>query len=1490
MIHRSDGKHSVPAVFVVTLLVLMSVPVLGQSFASISGTVTDHIGGILPGAEVTAINTTTGVEVKTRADNAGVYNFPMLQPGVYRLIAKVSGFRTTTQKDVLLGIGSQLRLSIKLMVAPGECLDADVCDFILGISSSTKTVLQEHAVTEFPSVANDALELVNIMGGVVKSESPIFDRNSQTFAGVSGNNINISRDGISVNEIRYASGISSPARLNPELVGEFKMVLSSVDAEMGHGAGQVQMTTRSGSNAFHGAATWNIQNSTLDAYDFSDKDQDPVNPRPWRNVNNYTLSAGGPIIRHKTFFFISWDHQISKIRTTVDAQVLSPCARKGIYRYLTTANPKTGVIEGIRVNNAAADPTLASGTTLDIPSVNAYTGQPLTSYQVPDDPLRFGIYSGQNVPLATQYMSVLGPLTDGELTQLANVPDCANYNMPAVGTPANAWDDYRYQVDQSGFVSRFTELMPMPNSWQAGDGLNLANYRWTRASSGAATIFGGNLYDDNRKAITVKVDHSDNGMHRVSGTYSYETNNGEDSEAVWPRQYGGYGGVITRKPATFTMMIASTLKPTLLNEFRVGLSRTATMTYDPLNNPDTGKKLALVMKNLLPASASSFPRYTDEVILAGPGYGNTLFHPEGGLNSQPYGSRANIPTTWGGSDPRWTIRDTITWMRGEHSFKSGFEFRYNKSWQQTKGLPSFAHGGNTYPSVKGGVMGAYSPFRPDALSGDPTRTGRTAILYPGPADTDYSLSSTESGNYAGAYGLMGYMTGSVGDISQFFYVTDANNPRWNNMGAGERNYISNLRNQEFSFFFKDDWRINDGLTLNLGVRWEYYGVPWMNSGLGAGVKDGLRGMFGASGEDFTTWMSAHPTQSNYRTEQIFIGPNSLNPDISAFNKDRNNFAPHIGFAWQLPWFHPWFYQRTTLRGGYSISYAPIANFDSTSGYSAVLAHQDGFQTYTYDYTGSSDCLGVDQGCYLDFANVGSILPLYDTARGYMGMANQPIITGGPQQAITKRDRSLTIFDPNIRNPYTQNLTLALTRNIGYTLMVDVRYIGTLSRKATGMLDLNTVNFINNGLIDELVAIRNGSNNPDDYPQLAAYVRPHTLFPANDAGAQIRGAFGGYFDRNTHTMTGLSAGNLSGVAQQLATANFSPYVIPPTGTHGADPGIVSAPADVKGQVLRYGGAPETLIYANPQYASANIIRNQNHSNYHSMQVRLETCQTYALNYQVTYTWSRNLTDNAVTDYNNWGHDYWLASSHRSHQLNVNGMYRLPFGEKSLFSRDDTSIFEKAIEGWRIGWIAQITSGIPMSISGTNTLWANGALDLVRPDLWDNKSGHVEWASGANDGSYYGNRYMRVPDPQCSAISPDLNFWCQSVIGMSALAVIDHYDMAGNPVAGPIVFQNAQPGQRGNFQGNNLTGPSRWSLDMNMNKSVELIGSRNMEFRVDAQNIFNHATPAYGAFAWGSRTNQAFNPNMAVNTTSSDPFGMVNTKTGHRTFQVKIRIIF
>src|SRR5262249_36542769 len=124
-----------------------------------------------------------------------------------------------------------------------------------------------------------------------------------------------------------------------------------------------------------------------------------------------------------------------------------------------------------------------------------------------------------------------------------------------------------------------------------------------------------------------------------------------------------------------------------------------------------------------------------------------------------------------------------------------------------------------------------------------------------------------------------------------------------------------LHGNEGSVFFKDDWKIKSSLTLNLGLRWDYYGAPYEAKGLMPLPIGGPSGIWGISGSRFSGLMKPGVRGSNTAVE--FVGKNSPHPGTPWYNDDYNNFGPAIGFAWQVPWFGA---GKTTVRGGYQLTH------------------------------------------------------------------------------------------------------------------------------------------------------------------------------------------------------------------------------------------------------------------------------------------------------------------------------------------------------------------------------------------------------------------------------------------------------------------------------------------------------------------------------------------------------------------------------------------
>ena len=208
------------------------------------------------GSDGHSFERTTGIQTNSVTNESGVYNMPGLLPGVYRVSASLPGFQTQTYTDVQLGNAAQVRLNFTLKVAAATTVDVTIAaDTLLATSSSSVgEVLTQQKVSDLPLVGNDVLDLILVMNGVEGITGNAFGQEGTTFAGISAREINIQRDGISVNESRFPTGVRSATRLNPDLVGEIRLILAPVDVEMGRGNAQIQVSTRSGTNRYSGSA------------------------------------------------------------------------------------------------------------------------------------------------------------------------------------------------------------------------------------------------------------------------------------------------------------------------------------------------------------------------------------------------------------------------------------------------------------------------------------------------------------------------------------------------------------------------------------------------------------------------------------------------------------------------------------------------------------------------------------------------------------------------------------------------------------------------------------------------------------------------------------------------------------------------------------------------------------------------------------------------------------------------------------------------------------------------------------------------------------------------------------------------------------------------------------------------------------------------------------------------------------------------------------
>jgi len=329
------------AVLVVLLVVVSCLSGQAQvAGASLSGTLKDPSGALVPGAQVAIENTATGVvrNVSTNAD--GLYTAPNLIPGNYKLTISAPGFNTEVRTGVELTVGTQQVFDLTLQVGR-EKRRVEVTSEAPTVQLATSdisAVVNGTTVRELPLNGRSWTDLATLQPGVDAIQTqPTFavgaDRGNRgfgsqvTISGARPQQNNYRLDGISLND--YANGAPGSVlggNLGVDAIQEFSVLTSNYSAEYGKSSGGVvNAISRSGTNGFHGGGYEFLRNSALDARNFFDAKTIP----PFKR-NQFGGSIGGPIIKDRTFFFADYEGvRQSKGITTLNT-VPSLDARNGI--------------------------------------------------------------------------------------------------------------------------------------------------------------------------------------------------------------------------------------------------------------------------------------------------------------------------------------------------------------------------------------------------------------------------------------------------------------------------------------------------------------------------------------------------------------------------------------------------------------------------------------------------------------------------------------------------------------------------------------------------------------------------------------------------------------------------------------------------------------------------------------------------------------------------------------------------------------------------------------------------------------------------------------------------------------------------------------------------------------------------------------------------------------------------------------------------------
>jgi len=311
------------------------------SGATLSGTVTDASGAVVPNVQVSIKNEATGEARAVTVDSAGFYSAPNLLPGKYDVIAAAGGFSTTVQNGITLTVGAQQVLNIKMRV--GQVTETiEVKEQAPSIDLATSTVggvIGQEVVSELPLNGRDWTSLATLQPGVdslgsVQANTGGPDRARRgygvqmTISGTRPTENNYRIDGISVNDYTNGGpGSVEGSTLGVDAVQEFSVLTSNYSAEYGRTAGGVvNALTKPGTNTFHGDVYEFMRNSAFDARNYFDQ----PGTIPLFHRNQFGGAIGGPIVKDKTFFFADYEGLRENNGITTQVTVPSVAARQGI--------------------------------------------------------------------------------------------------------------------------------------------------------------------------------------------------------------------------------------------------------------------------------------------------------------------------------------------------------------------------------------------------------------------------------------------------------------------------------------------------------------------------------------------------------------------------------------------------------------------------------------------------------------------------------------------------------------------------------------------------------------------------------------------------------------------------------------------------------------------------------------------------------------------------------------------------------------------------------------------------------------------------------------------------------------------------------------------------------------------------------------------------------------------------------------------------------
>lgn len=696
---------------------------------------------------------------------------------------------------------------------------------------------------------------------------------------------------------------------------------------------------------------------------------------------------------------------------------------------------------------------------------------------------------------------------------------------------------------------------------------------------------------------------------------------------------------------------------------------------------------------------------------------------------------------------QYTFQNNSAYSAGDHTLRFGLDFNA----QRIAAVTNFNQVGIF------NISSAANPNTPGLTAG---ATG--SPLFPG------GISGTDLGRANSLRYLLGGIVGS-GTINAPFV-----NPQLGPvLGASA---LRKLQYETFGLYFNDSWRATSELTLNLGLRWDYFSplrTPDVNY-----LEPDLNG---AEGLDAIKAALLNPNG-----QYVLLGKNAGKPGRFA-KSDLNNFGPVLGVAYAPKNTSGiakiLFGDNGVIRGGLRVGYINdeyVRGPDNAAGGNAGL-----------DLTGRALQNG-STSINARFSNLPAFtLPAFQSP---------PISFATGNANAGNFFNTVFAVDPNLQMQRNLQYNVGFTREIGFDTAVEIRYVGGLSNNMVRGVDFNQIDITSNGFLQDFINARNNCR-----------------IQAASAGRTL--------DQGCTTIANI------GLPGQVNLPVFS----------SLPSGGLPTNATIRGQVQQGTAAELALIYLtnglngpisfrpNRNAGVVDLLSNFGKYRYNSLQAEVRRRFTGGLAFQANYTFGKVLTDiqgdgqarfDPLLDNGQPELEYARADHDRTHTININANYELPFGKGKRFINQG-GIVDKIFGGWQLTSIINYSSGVPISLydprgtlnrtgrSGRQTATSSLTLDQIR-DLV---------------------RLTILPNGTITYID-------QSILGPNGSATNGNVEASPGAAFAGQQFFIAQPGQTGNLPRNFLDGPSYFNIDAGLIKNVSFGERFRLQFRAEAFNLLNN----------------------------------------------------